>query len=71
MEFYVLKSTETRRGPQQKPYYVEGFLYSATIPTCIGPKAVYVRPVWEHGFLFFCFRLQTSVKTGSLKCSNK
>jgi hypothetical protein len=33
----------TRRGPQQKLYYVEGFLHSATIPTCVGPKTIYVR----------------------------
>jgi hypothetical protein len=38
----VQKNTVTRWGPQQKPYYVEGFLHSATIPTCVGPKAVYV-----------------------------
>jgi hypothetical protein len=40
----IQKSTMTRRGPQQKPYYAEGFLHSTTIPTCIGPKAVYVCP---------------------------
>jgi hypothetical protein len=40
----IQKSTVTRRGPQQKPYYAEGFLHSATIPTCVGPKAVYVCP---------------------------
>jgi hypothetical protein len=40
----VQKNTVTRRDPQQKPYYAEGFLHSATIPTCVGPKAVYVRP---------------------------
>jgi hypothetical protein len=40
----VQKNTVTRRGPQQKLYYVEGFLHSATIPTCVGPKAIYVRP---------------------------
>jgi hypothetical protein len=40
----VQKSTVTRRGPQQKLYYVEGFLHSATIPTCVGPKAIYICP---------------------------
>jgi hypothetical protein len=40
----IQKSTVTRRGPQQKPYYVDVFLHSPTIPTCVGPKAVYVRP---------------------------
>jgi hypothetical protein len=33
-----------RWGPQQKLFYVEGFLHSATIPTCVGPKAVYEHP---------------------------
>jgi hypothetical protein len=43
----VKKNNVTRRGPQQKPYYAEGFLHSATIPTCVGSKAVYVRPGLE------------------------
>jgi hypothetical protein len=40
----VQKNTVTRRGSQQKLFYGEGFVHSATIPTCIGPKAIYVRP---------------------------
>jgi hypothetical protein len=40
----VQKSTVTRRDSQQKLFYGEGFVYSATIPTCVGPKAIYVRP---------------------------
>jgi hypothetical protein len=26
--------------------------------------------LWEHGFRFFCFRLQISTKTGSLRFGN-
>jgi hypothetical protein len=40
----VQKNTVTRRGSQQKLFYEEGFVHSATIPTCVGPKAIYVRP---------------------------
>jgi hypothetical protein len=40
----VQKNTVTRRGSQQKLFYGEGFVHSATIPTCVGPKAIYVRP---------------------------
>jgi hypothetical protein len=39
----VQKSTVTRQGPQQKLFYTEGFLHSATISTCVGPKAIYIR----------------------------
>ena len=40
----VQKNTVTRRTSQQKPFYAEGFVHSATVPTCVGPKAIYVRP---------------------------
>jgi hypothetical protein len=40
----VQKNTMTQRGSQQKLFYGEGFVHSATIPTCVGPKAIYVRP---------------------------
>jgi hypothetical protein len=40
----VQKSTVTRRGSQQKLFYGEGFVHSATIPTCVVPKTIYVRP---------------------------
>jgi hypothetical protein len=40
----IQKSTVTRRGLQQKNYYTEGFVHSATIPTYVGTKAIYVRP---------------------------
>jgi hypothetical protein len=40
----VQKSTVTRRGLQQKNYYIEGFVHSTTVPTCVGTKAIYVRP---------------------------
>ena len=40
----VQKNTVTRRAAQQKPFYEKGFVHSATVPTCVGPKAVYVRP---------------------------
>jgi hypothetical protein len=40
----VQKNIVTRRGSQQKLFYGEGFVHSATIPTCVGPKAIYVHP---------------------------
>jgi hypothetical protein len=40
----VQKNTVTRRGSQQKLFYGEGFVHSATIPTCVGPKTIYVHP---------------------------
>jgi len=40
----VQKGTVTRRGSQQKAHYATGFVHSATVPTCVGPKAIYVRP---------------------------
>jgi hypothetical protein len=33
----------TRQGLQQKNYYIEGFVHSATVPTCVGTKAIYIR----------------------------
>ena len=41
---YIQKNTVTRQGFQQKLFYGEGFVHSATIPTCVGLKAIYVRP---------------------------
>jgi hypothetical protein len=40
----IQKNTLTRWGSQQKLFYKEGFVYLATIPTCVGPKAIYIRP---------------------------
>jgi hypothetical protein len=40
----VQKSTVTWKGYKQKRFYPEGFVHSASVPTCVGPKAVYVRP---------------------------
>ena len=34
----------TQQGSQQKFFYGEGFVHSETIPTYVGPKAIYVRP---------------------------
>jgi hypothetical protein len=49
----VRKSTVTRRGSQQKLFYGEGFVHSATTLTCVGPKAIYVHP----GVAAFCWRV--------------
>jgi hypothetical protein len=49
----IQKSTVTRCGSQQKLFYGEGFIHSATIPTSVGPKAIYVRP----GVATFCRRV--------------
>jgi hypothetical protein len=40
----VQKSIVTRWGSQQKNFYVEGFVHSTTIPTCVGSKVLYVHP---------------------------
>jgi hypothetical protein len=40
----VQKSTVTWKGYEQKRFYPEGFVHSASVPTCVGLKAVYVCP---------------------------
>jgi hypothetical protein len=40
---YVLKSTVTGQGSQQKNFYLQGSIHLATIPTCVVPKAIYIR----------------------------
>jgi hypothetical protein len=38
----IHKSTVTRRATQQKNFYLEDVVHSATVPTCVGPKAISV-----------------------------
>jgi hypothetical protein len=40
----VQKSSGSRKGYQQKRFFPKGFVHSASVPMCIGPKAVYIRP---------------------------
>jgi hypothetical protein len=51
--------------------HIDGTVHPGTSHISAGLKCQLCGSLWEHGFLFFFFRLQTSVKTGSLKCSNK